>query len=1515
MQQQFSSSGDLTTAIAALRLRLLDLSARNHLLAFRHPRATCLRFCGAALGRIHREMVVEGKAPTLAAVPSPSAREAEAFLTETQPDQPFRLGQKPETARWAAQLGIDAELERPVDAVVDTTIGLVLQTLLYDDDLDLRGRRLRGAAAAYVGETGANALFLALGFLEWTEAGKPDKPLLAPLLLVPAEIRQTLLQGRRRYALAHTGEDIETNHCLAKKLLDEAGIVLPEVGDHDGPDAYLAAVQAAVGHREGWAIRRFASLGFFDFGKILLWRDLDPAAWPPGQGPHTAPLVAALLEGVTEEGPGFCAGDHAAEDADFATLPLVLSADATQAAALKAALSRTALVVEGPPGTGKSQTITNLIAASLARGETVLFVAEKLAALEVVKGKLARVGLDDFVLELHSHRSRKASVIGDIARRLALRPAAALVTPPDGAGAAAARLAAPASALGRRVDGERRVSDLLRDGGVGSQRLADLAPGLDAGRVDPASAYAAPETLARVEEFEGRALDMAAAGRHPSAHPWRGFGGAAIRAAPRPRLLAEVEEAALCLEALAGAFAALPPSAGLSSPSVELADRLMADGRRLERMAATGRQLAQLAAKADGAWQRCASEVGALAAGLGLPAPTRGTDIRQLNAVSDAVLAAPSDGLDGWPESLLSIEAEGVVADLGERITRHRALEAPLRQHLRAAAFAEGGPDDIASAGMALASAGFLGFLSPTVRRAERIFDALALSDVALPRAEKGRLLLALAEAKALAAEIGGHDRAAALLGAYFRGSATPIEAVARLRKWLATTRDRLPEQREDGTELWRILGRLDAGEIEALQVLSRRLEATTSGVLAKMTADLTLLGSQDSLDLTFPDAFVRAFRAAWRPGEGKLSTEVLDGFLQQTPDIDGWAEVAAAIARLAVTRAALTPVLDALRPALSAEGTRLLQAGLPLAEQTALLRAALAAPEAIDEWRRYEQRRAATQAAGLAPLVEAFEAGRLAPTAIVAAYRALVDLTLAGAEVDADPELLDFSGEEIARRRARFAEADDRRLRQTRLALRAALLTRVVPAGRTGARSRDLTELQLLRHQTGLQRAHLPIRELVRRAPAALQALKPCFMMGPISVAQYLPAGSLAFDLLIMDEASQIRPEDALGALARARRAVIVGDTRQLPPTNVFRKSFGDEDDEDAFLALGAESVLEQAGAVFPKMPLRWHYRSRHESLIAFSNSFFYGGDLVVFPSPAAPSPELGIHYQRVSGLFESGRNRIEAAAIATAAIEHLRTYPAQSLGIVAMNRDQAELIDMLLTECADEAGIDLAAVQDRPDGLFVKNLENVQGDERDVMFVSMTYGPAVQGGVVAKNFALINQSGGERRLNVLFSRARRRMVIFTSMDDGDLVVDAGTARGTQVMQAFLRYARTGILDDVHIGSGRPPDSGFEIEVAAALRARGFEVVAQVGVAGFFIDLALRDPERPGSFLLGIECDGASYHSGRCARERDRLRQARLEELGWRIERIWSTDWFVNPQHEIDRIAAKAEALRAAAR
>jgi very-short-patch-repair endonuclease len=414
--------------------------------------------------------------------------------------------------------------------------------------------------------------------------------------------------------------------------------------------------------------------------------------------------------------------------------------------------------------------------------------------------------------------------------------------------------------------------------------------------------------------------------------------------------------------------------------------------------------------------------------------------------------------------------------------------------------------------------------------------------------------------------------------------------------------------------------------------------------------------------------------------------------------------------------------------------------------------------------------------------------------------------------------------------------------------------------------------------------------------------------------VAQYLERGKFHFDLLVLDEASQMRPEDALGAMARCGRCVIVGDNKQLPPTSFFEVSLdGAEPEEglDSTAIQESESILDAASSLYqPSRMLRWHYRSKHPSLIAFSNAEFYGNELILFPSIHEKSAEYGVKFIEVPGVYGGSKNEIEAETVVAAVLDQLRQRPAESLGVAAMNSVQANLIEELLEKRLREDPLAQATAErwdlEKGERVFVKNLENVQGDERDVIFISITYGRDAQG-VLRKNFGPINGRNGGRRLNVLFSRARKRVQVYASFTDADLALTQESSAGAQSLKRYLEFARTGKLPVISLPA-RPSDSIFEDQVRAAVEAQGFACQPQVGTAGYFIDLAVRDPDSPGSFVLALECDGASYHSSKSARDRDRLRQGVLEGMGWRVHRVWSTDWFRNPQGEVTRICAAIE-------
>jgi very-short-patch-repair endonuclease len=578
----------------------------------------------------------------------------------------------------------------------------------------------------------------------------------------------------------------------------------------------------------------------------------------------------------------------------------------------------------------------------------------------------------------------------------------------------------------------------------------------------------------------------------------------------------------------------------------------------------------------------------------------------------------------------------------------------------------------------------------------------------------------------------------------------------------------------------------------------------------------------------------------------------------------------------------------------------------------------ALANRAGLPQWVHFVRVRAESQEAGLAKLTGLADSKAMEPSHLVSAFRFLFYNSLARAVFADQPDLAEFNGVTQEEVRKHFALSDKTAIQLYRERAASIIDRRSVPFGNQSGPVGSWTELALITHEINKQKRHIPVRRLVSRAGKALQALKPCFMMGPLSVAQYLAPGELHFDLIVMDEASQLKPEDAIGAIARGGQVVIVGDPKQLPPTNFFQRvsidSEEDGEEDSQTLVEEGESILDVASTLYqPVRRLRWHYRSRHHSLIAFSNHEFYAGDLVIFPSAYQDDANLGVKYYPVSGgTFENNCNPREAAAVVQAVLDHMEKRPDESLGVVALNLKQRELIEELFDQRRADPFV--MAYQERmnagPEPFFVKNLENVQGDERDVIFISVTYGPDAKGNQFQR-FGPINGPNGHRRLNVLFTRAKKRMEVFSSLEPDRIHTTGTSSWGLRTLKKYLTFARTGMLETPDDG-GDQPTNDFEKSVGGVLKENGFEVVPQVGVAGFFIDLAVRHPVKPGTFLLGIECDGASYHSGRSARDRDRLREEILVNLGWKIYRIWSTDWFKSRETEIKRLLKHIEGMLA---
>jgi len=463
-------------------------------------------------------------------------------------------------------------------------------------------------------------------------------------------------------------------------------------------------------------------------------------------------------------------------------------------------------------------------------------------------------------------------------------------------------------------------------------------------------------------------------------------------------------------------------------------------------------------------------------------------------------------------------------------------------------------------------------------------------------------------------------------------------------------------------------------------------------------------------------------------------------------------------------------------------------------------------------------------------------------------------------------------------------------------------------------------SELGTLRHQLGLQRPSLSIRKLIENMPTTFTKLAPCMLMSPLSVAQYLPADQTQFDVVIFDEASQITTWDAVGAIARAKQSIIVGDPKQLPPTNFFGRT-DDEDQEDlAEYEKDLPSILEEAEAAgLPPIQLNWHYRSRDESLIAFSNHHYYGGRLITFPSPKTESDALVFH--KNNGLYARGTGRtniVEAREIvqfAKSRLEGWLEYPEESrptLGVITFNIQQQELILNLFDEARTaNPKLEWYFSDDREEPVIVKNLENIQGDERDIMCFSITFGKD-NAGKMSMSFGALNLDGGEKRLNVAVTRARAEMHVFSSIDGDDIDTSRTKSLGVAHLKNFLDYAKKGsiALPAMNSDSVGEAESPFEEAVMTALCDKGWEVRPQIGVSNYRIDLGVVHPDHAGAYLAGIECDGATYHSSASARDRDEIREGVLRNLGWSIIRIWSTDWFMNPTEALKRVHTELEEL-----
>lgn len=1264
-----------------------------------------------------------------------------------------------------------------------------------EDKLDDRLAEIFRAAETGKEEGGVNTLFLVFGLLQWREDKNSEVSHLAPILLIPVTItRQSVRTGFR---LTRHDDDALINPTLVQKLANDFQLKMPSFEvlptDDKGLDVekIFQTFRLNITEMSGWEVKdQEVHLGIFSFTKYLMWKDLQDRQKQLQENAVVAHLI---------NNPGKAFSDSelefAADTLDDQFAPQLLYtpmlSDSSQLRAICVVDSGNNLVLEGPPGTGKSQTITNLICHLLATGKTVLFVSEKMAALEVVHRRLNSIGLGPFCLELHSAKAKKSEVLTQLGKAL---DAGNAQTVKDWE-LEAERLAALRGELNALVRSLHKThpNDLTIYDAIGTCiKYAHWKPAL--------FDWTDPNQHSRKDLDNLRTLcrQMAALASQLydlQVHPLL----AIKRIAWTPSWQQELLDAATNLSVVAST------TQELVAPFLHLLGR--------PETGSSWSELSSLERLSDVLLKATHVPVGVARAATDEFARNRLKMLRH-HGLQRAAAWKTFEG--NYREEVVNLNGQELEMQWGE-------------------ANSTWWPKSWLAKRSCLKRFG----LYRTDRKPPSESEANELI---------GSLRKLNEEDKAIAAM---GVEAAALLQEEFNGHKTDWNAVDAHEKW--------------AKEYSYALAQLAAGDIAVHGALLSKLLPYVTDNRAMLRADGVLGGDL----VRYRDAYRQLVSETHRVAELSGAS---DSFIEE-PYATG------AIQRLLAR----------------------LQGWQHAAHQ-------------IQPWCLWQNNREKVISAGLPGIVRSLEAGEVALADIAEFFEYTYQSWWVRKAMDREPVLCAFSSADHERKIAEFKESDERFQKLTQQYV-VAKLSGQIPSSTALAPGAD-SEMGKLRRELTKQRNHMPIRQLVKSLPSLLPKLKPCLLMSPLSAAQYLEAGHQPFDVVIFDEASQIPVWDAVGAIARGKQLVCVGDPKQLPPTNFFNRV--DEDDrgvgEDEVQDL--ESILDECLSLgLPKLGLDWHYRSRHESLITFSNATYYDNRLITFPSPV--TEDTAVRLERVQGVYDRGgsrTNRAEAETIVAAIEKHYLSPEGtkQSLGVVTFNQAQQNLIENLLdARRRVSTKLDQAIAEATFEPIFIKNIENVQGDERDIIYFSITYGPDAAG-KVALNFGPLNLEGGHRRLNVAVSRARQGVVIFSTLMPEQIDLSRVRAAGVRDLKNYLDFAIRGpraLIEQIN-PTGLEPDSPFEKQVINHLREKGWAVHSQVGVSGYRIDIGVVDPRAPGRYLLGIECDGATYHSAATARDRDRLRHLILEGLGWELHRIWSTDWWRNPSEPMQKILSRLEHL-----
>lgn len=1366
-----------------------------------------------------------------------------------------------------------------LDNIPEKYRDLYLQTNLTENELQKRLFSLMQYYKSSIQESGYNTLYLALGFLEWKQTDYEEATHKAPLILIPVEIERQSIDSP--FSIKATGEEISLNLSLKHKLLDQ-GINLPsdmKVESKHDIYTYLNKVKEAIKSKPSWNVVRDKYLSTFNFKKFVMYNDLDLTNWSDNVGSGEIGRIFGLKEPDNFESFDTNTIDKQLNPIDVYN---VVDADSSQIAVIEDAKKGHSLVVEGPPGTGKSQTIVNLIAELLANNQKILFVSEKKAALEVVEKRMEDIGLGTYCLGLYDNKTRNKQLLADISKTLTC-DSVKMKSFDD-----YDKLQQIKILLNNYIEviqskygnSDKTIYQLIGIYEEEYQNLEkqnqeiykiNLSPLKELSKKDWGDLLNKIDKIAQLYTLISPI----------NTNPWKSTSIETLLPNDIDNIKIKTEKITNTIDILVENINNFSQKVGINTinsmthiPEYIQTGTILLSNRNYLEDKDILEEVAIALEDYHGKYNFNINEYNINLSQIKEELSTLINNQKDIVISSDIFIQCDVIRLlDDFKQMKENIELSQIKKALNDN-----TIEDKFRKF-------KSGKDS------------FMKFLNKNYKNSKKellsYYEVNVDDDVIIRDFERlfswNDTLISIRNK---------------ILPYTSFNNLTDEEIIYQLEQLLRNN-DKLTQINTQVADIFNQSPFKSPDELEYhidLLLNRERLEKFIEENNSLLDTYFTTWNGTNTNIIEFKDEYDTLTQFLTKQDFNLLKNI-------NPEDIPNLKDV---IQTIDYSYNIINEKYQFLDNILGFKDnlSKNILFNTDFENIKTEIQKLNSSISTINDWNQFNTYAKEYSNEYTYEFIELVKEDKIKSEAIQSLFTYTMVNNILEEAYTENETLQEFNDTLYENNIEKFKKLDKQTIDLNKYRVREKLDSK---KPNMNASINPSSSLGILAREINKKRNFKPIRQLLTECKTIITDIKPCFLMSPLSIAQYLDTHEYEsyFDYVIFDEASQVKVEDALGALLRGKHYVIMGDTKQLPPTSFFDVETNIESDDDIDIQ-DVESILHLCKSSLPSRMLKCHYRSRHQSLIAVSNMEFYNNELCIFPSPAKNSDELGLKFvYNKDSVYDRGgssQNRIEARDVINYAINHFKKYGnSKSLGIGTFSTKQRDAIsEELEAELKKHPELQKYFNEEGSDGFFIKNIENIQGDERDVILISIGYGYD-NNHKLSLSFGPLNRDGGERRLNVLTTRAKEKCVVFCNFKSGDMKAKIKTTspRGVQALSKYLYYAETGEFSTNYITDG-DFDSPFEESVYNFLTDEGYIVSKQVGCAGYRIDLAIVNPKDSNNYVLGIECDGASYHSSASARDRDRLRQNMLEGLGWKFHRIWSTDWYYN------RINAKNTLLEA---